>query len=93
MALLPAKEQKVNRVTKGLAMMAALLPLVAIPTARAATSAPVPPLPSPATVLTLSPFSYPGGNNKPASRRALRGRPHVCARQLAHLGPAGHARS
>jgi hypothetical protein len=58
MVLLPTKEHKVNRVTKGLAVFAALLALVAVPTAGAAT---VPPLPSPATVLTLSPFSYPGG--------------------------------
>jgi diacyltrehalose acyltransferase len=51
----------VNRVTKGLSVFAALLPLLTVPTAGAATVSAVPPLPSPATVLTLSPFSYPGG--------------------------------
>ena len=44
MVFLPAKQHKVNRVTKGLAVVAALLPLVALPTAEAAT------------VLTLSPI-------------------------------------
>ena len=53
MVLLPVKEHKVNRVTKGLAVVAALLPLVAVPTAGAAM---VPPLPSPATVLTVFPW-------------------------------------
>jgi diacyltrehalose acyltransferase len=52
----------VNRVTKALSVFAAL-PLVTVPTPGAATVSAVPPLPSPATVLTLSPFSFPGGTN------------------------------
>jgi diacyltrehalose acyltransferase len=55
MVSLPVKKHRVNRVSKGLAVVAAL-PLVAVPTAGAATvPATVPDLPSPATVLVLSP--------------------------------------
>src|SRR5438094_348991 len=46
------KNRKISRVTGGLAMVTALLPLVALPTAGAAIE---PALPTPATVLTLSP--------------------------------------
>ena len=49
------KERSVKRVTTWFSVVAALLSLVASPTAGAATVSPVPPLPSPATVLTLSP--------------------------------------
>jgi diacyltrehalose acyltransferase len=50
-----------HRAVRGLVGVAALLSLVAGPTAGAATVSPVPALPSPATVLTLSPFSDLGG--------------------------------
>ena len=50
-----------HRAARGLVGVAALLSLVAGPTAGAATVSPVPALPSPATVLTLSPFSDLGG--------------------------------
>jgi hypothetical protein len=46
------KKRKISRVTGGLAVVTALLALVALPTAGAAIE---PPLPTPATVLTLSP--------------------------------------
>ena len=48
------KRQFFSRVTQGFAVLSALLPLVAIPTAGAAS---VPPTPSPATVLTVSPLT------------------------------------
>jgi len=60
---LAARGCSVNRVAKGLGVLAALLPLLAVPTGEAATVSAVPPLPSPATVLALSPFVFPGGTN------------------------------
>lgn len=54
------KKHCAERVAKGLAAFVALLPVVAVPTAGADA---VPPIPSPATVLTISPF-YVGMSNQ-----------------------------